>query len=339
MISLRKFWSTPAKQESDPVDLMRVVRLLLQGIALHSVEGDPLDYQTFRHDMQGQLEAMAANPPAAQLLVSIGYVLKALEGYNSRTTGHLRMQGAELHHMIGMLTRTVATLGAGSEEAVTRLNEIEGKIERTSAIEDVRILKLRLGDCLDGIRAESMRQKTESARAIASLQQEIRGSQKRIAAAGAGPVLDPTTGIPARAAADAALAEWVLSPKPPYAALFVVDRIQLLNYRFGYELGDRVLKTYLEQLRARLAPGDQIFRWNGPAFLALLNRQDPIENVRESLRFAFAGKVERNFELPSRSVMLSISATWAVFPVTLPLEHLIEQLDSFLVSQNHSMQG
>jgi GGDEF domain-containing protein len=338
MISLRKFWSA-APPEPEEGSLMRVIRLLMQGIALHAVEGDPLDYQTFRRDMQEQMDAAERIPPAAELMLSIGAILKALEGYNARTTRHLRMQGAELHHMIAMLTRTVAMLGSGSEESVGRLREIEGQIEKTSAIEDVRVLKARLADCLESIRAETKRQKADSSSTVASLQAEIRESQARITAAGAGPVLDPTTGLPARIAAQSALSEWALQPKPPYAGLFIVDRILLFNSRFGYEVGDRVLKAYQEELRARLPAGDQIFRWSGPAFLVLLHRPDRIEKVREQLRFLLPGKIERNFELSNRSVLLSISATWAVFPIGQPLEGLIEQLDSFLSGQNHAAQA
>ncbi len=339
MISLRKFWNAPNQQQDpEPATLLRVVQLLIQGIALHAVEGDPQEYQSFRRDIQEQLEAVEANSAPADLMLSVGAVLKALENYNARTTRHLRMQGAELHHMIAMLTRTVAALGSGNEESVSRLREIEGQLVKTSAIEDVRVLKQRLADCLESIHTEARRQKSESVRAVVSLQEEIRESQQRIAAAGAGPVLDPTTGLPARAAAAAALAEWVLNPKPPYAALFIVDRVVLINTRFGYEVGDRVLNTYLEELRKHLSPADQIFRWSGPAFLALLQRPDRIEKVREHLRFVLSGKIERNFELSNRSALLSISATWAVFAVAPPLEGLIEQLDSFLGSHHHAAQ-
>ena len=332
MISLRKFWSVPDAPQGAG-DLLRIVRLMMQGIALHAVEGDPQDYQIFRRDLQEQLEALDAGPTPAELLLRTGSVLKTLEDYNERTTRHLRMQGAELHHMIAMLTRTVATLGSGSEQSLGRLREIEGQLEKTSAIEDVRILKTRLEECLESIRTETKRQKSESSRTVESLRQEIRGSQERISAAGAGHALDPATGLPARSAAAAALAEWALSDKPPYAALFIVDRIPLINARFGYPVGDRVLKTYLEELRGRLAPGDQIFRWSGPAFLALLYRTDRIEKVREQLRFQLPAKIERTFELSNRSALLSISATWAIFPVTEPLDALIEQLDGFLTSQ------
>jgi hypothetical protein len=70
MLSLRRFWPA-ADREIDPADLMRVVRLLLQGIALHAVEGAPLDYKTFRQDIQRQSEIVEANPGPAELLVSL----------------------------------------------------------------------------------------------------------------------------------------------------------------------------------------------------------------------------------------------------------------------------
>lgn len=336
MISIRKFLGAQGDQAQEPetVDVTRIVRLLIQGIALHAVEGDAGDYQIFRHEVQKQLDIVETNPPPAQLLVSVGAVVQALEGYNSRTTRHLRLQGVELYHMITMLTRTVEILGTGSEQTVGKLRAIGAQIEKSSGIEDVRSLKLRLSECLDGIRAEAQRQKAETARTVARLQDEIRGSQDRISGAGASHVLDPLTGLPARAAAVAAIEEWAMSPSPPYAALFIVDRIQLLNSRFGYEVGDRVLKTYAEELRTHLPAADQIFRWSGPAVLALLSRADPIEKVREHLRFALPGKVERNFELAKRSVLLSISATWAVFPIALPVSELIDRLDTFLGAQN-----
>ena len=99
MISLRKFWS--AEPPSEPGDLLRIVRLMVQGIALHAVEGDPQDYQIFRRDLQEQMEAIEAGPSEAELLLRTGSVLKTLEDYNERTTRHLRMQGAELHHICG----------------------------------------------------------------------------------------------------------------------------------------------------------------------------------------------------------------------------------------------
>ncbi len=333
MISLFKRLS----QKEDPPDssheLLRVVRLLLQGIGLHAVEGDHQDHEKFRQDMQKLLSALDAAPTTAVLLVTTGSVLKTLEDYNQRASRYVRMQGTELQNMIAMLTRTVATLGAGSDRSVARLRDIEGQIEKTSVIEDVRMLKLRMEECLESIRDEAQRQKTESAMALEGLRQEIVHSQQRMRAGTAAPARDPVTGLPIRAEAQAAFEALFESGTPAYAALFVVGRVALINSRFGYAVGDRVLNLYLEELQKQLSAADTIYRWNGPAFMAILHRPDRLEKVREQLSFIIPSKLERTIQLPNRTALLPISATWTVFPIIPPIHDLLNQLDNFLSSQ------
>jgi GGDEF domain-containing protein len=331
MISLRKFLL--ATNESSGEDLLRVIRLLLQGIALHAVEGNRQDYENFRADMQKLLSGIEETPLPSELLVATGSALKALEAYNQHTTRYVRMQGAELQNMIGMLTRTIAVLGTGSARSVTRLRDIEGKLEKASVIEDVRMVKLQMEQCLEEIREESQRQKTESTGTVESLKREIFDSRERIRTAAAVPSIDPVTGLATRVDAEAAFSEAARGPERAYILLLIVDRVALINSRFGYAVGDLVLKLYLEELRARFSAGDRMFRWSGPAFIVLLKRQDPIEKVRSELASTLPSRLERTVELSTRTVLLPISATWTAFPVALPLEDLIQHLDQFLSSQ------
>jgi GGDEF domain-containing protein len=330
MISLRKFWT--ADDPANDVDMRRVVRLLMQGIGLHSVEGDPADHQKFRQDLQKLQDEVEASPSTAKLMVSTGSTLKTLEDYNQRTTRYMHMQGTELQHMIAMLTRTVAELGSSSQKAVLRLQEIETKLAKAPVIDDVRLLTLRMEECLQGIRQEAERQKLDSAHTTVTLTQEIQSTQDRIRAAGKGPAADPSTGLRARAAAVAAMGEAALNPQPGYAALFIVDRVPLINARLGYAAGDQILKFYLEELHGRLPIADQLFRWSGPAFLALLDRKGRIDSVREQLNLAAPKKLERTIELPNRTVLVSITANFAVFPITLPVGEVIEKIDTFMAS-------
>jgi diguanylate cyclase (GGDEF)-like protein len=336
MISFRKLWDSDQKQDGGD---LRVVQLLLQGMALHAVEGDPQDHEKFRADMQTLLEGLGETPSPAELLMTTGAVLKTVEDYNHRTTRYVRVQGAELHNMIAMLTKTVATLGTGSERAVTRLKEIEGQIEKTSVIEDVRLLKMRMETCLEGIRDEAHRQKTESTHTVEGLKHEISQTQERIRTAAAAPAVDPVTGLLSRAEAETAFAATVQASEQAYAAFFVVDRVPVINARFGYAVGDRVLNLYLEELRKKLSAADLVFRWSGPAFVVLLLRKERIDTVRDQLRFLVPGKLERTVEMGNRSAMLPISATWTVFPVAPPMETLTGQLDAFLAGQWQQQQA
>lgn len=324
MISLRKLWSAEPASADDA--LLRVVRLLLQGIALHAVEGDRNDHEKFRSDMQAMIDSLEHDPSPAVLLMTTGSALKTLEDYNQRTSRYVRLQGAELQNMIGMLTQTVSALGAGSERSVTRLKEIETQLEKARVIEDVRMLKLRMEDCLGGIREEAQRQKTDSSQTLQGITEEIIKSRERMRVATV-PAPDPVTGLPTRVDAEIALNKAASGSQTAYAVAFAVDRVGVINTRFGYAVGDKVLKIYLDELRARLSANDPVFRWNGPAFVVLLERPDPIERVREQLGFVVPPKLERNLQLPNRSALLPISATWAVFPVKQPVAALGEQID------------
>jgi diguanylate cyclase (GGDEF)-like protein len=330
MISFKKLWDSSG-QKQDEGDL-RVVQLLLQGIALHAVEGDPHDHEKFRTDMKHLLDELGEEPSPALLLMTTGAALQTLEDYNHHTSRYMRVQGAELHNMIAMLTKTIATLGTGSERAVTRLREIEGQIEKSVVIEDVRLLKARMETCLEGIRDEADRQRIESLQTVEGLKHEIAQARERIRTTVVAPARDSITGLLSRAAAMSAFLETTQISPPALAAFFVVDRVAVINARFGHAVGDRVLTLYLEELRKKLHPDDRIYRWSGPAFVVLMLRPDSLEKVRDQLRFLVPGKLEKTIELESRSALVPISATWTVFPVTLPVEDLGAKLDQFLAA-------
>ncbi|HEY4362608.1 MAG TPA: GGDEF domain-containing protein [Bryobacteraceae bacterium] len=283
--------------------------------------------------MKSLLDGLGESPSPAVLLMTTGAALKTLEDYNQRTSRYVRVQGAELHHMIGMLTKTVANLGAGSERSVARLQEIEGQLEKAVLIEDVRELKLRLESCLEGIREESHRQKVESHHSVQGLQLEIAQTQERIRTAAAAPIRDPVSGLPTRSEAEVAFLEASHSSERAYAAFFVVDRVAVINARFGHAVGDRVLNLYLEELRPRLSTADPIFRWSGPSFVAILLRAERLDRLQDRLRFLVPAKMEKMIELGNRSALLPVSATWAVFEIKAPIEDLTGKLDQFLATQ------
>ena len=57
----------------------------------------------------------------------------------------------------------------------------------------------------------------------------------------------------------------------------VIDRIQILNKRFGYEVGDEIMRYFAGFLKAQLQPKDQMFRWTGPTLAGLVYRPNRLE--------------------------------------------------------------
>ncbi len=311
----------------------RIIGLFLQGIALHAVEGDKSDYDRFRNDIDGFATQIGPATPMSELLVAVGGALRAMEDYNRRTSKFVRRQNEELQNMVSMLTQTVITIGSSGEASVNKLQEIEKSIEGARLVEDIQLLKLRLGECLESVRQEAIRQKTEGQSALASLQEELNNSRERIGAFATPVDLDGATGLPAKKEALKALQAALGTPQNKFLVVAVVSRVQAVNARFGYAVGDRVLATFAEHFKKNLGASDQLYRWHGPAVIALLSRADRIEKVRTEMRRFADIKLEKTIEVGARTVLLPVSASWSAFAVEGPLDSLLKKLEAFTAAQ------
>ena len=311
----------------------RIIALFLQGMALHAVEGDKADYDRFRGDIDGFAAQIGPTTPMSELLVAVGGALRAMEDYNRRTSKFVGRQNAELQNMVSMLTQTVISIGSSGDASVNKLQEIEKSIEHARMLEDMQLLKLRLGDCLESVRQETLRQRTEGQSALASLQQELDASRDRIGAFAAPVDLDAATGLPAKKEAMKALQAALAAPQDMFLVVAVVSRVQAVNARFGYAVGDRILAAFAEHSKKNLGATDQLFRWHGPAVLALLHRSDRIEKVRTEIRRFADVKLEKTIEVGARTVLLPISASWSVFALEPPLDALLKRLEAFTAAQ------
>jgi len=329
VISIGKFLKSASETEQA---LMRVIQLLLQGIALHAVESAPNDLANFRNSIQIIAEALQHDCETPALLVHAGSALRSLADYNKRAARYLRSPGVDLQAMVKMLTDAVAAIGSASEENVRRLREIEAQVVSATEVEDVRLIRARLSECLAEIRKESERQRTETARTT----EQLTHSLQRVGAAAAQAApddKDAITGLPGRSVAEEALSRACQSESPVYIAVMVLDRLQTFNTRFGYAVGDEVLRYFAGFLRRQLLPADQIFRWTGPAMIALLARPQRLEIVREEIGRLMEYKYEHTVRTVARTILLPISARWTVFPAMASPRLLSQKIEGFATSQ------
>jgi GGDEF domain-containing protein len=319
MISLKSYLSRDTEAE---VAYRRIISLFLQGIGLHAVEGDKADYDGFRADVDKFLSALSPETPVTELLVVVGGALRAMEDYNQRTSKFVRRQNTELQHMLSMLTQTIITIGSSSEHSVSRLQSIEKSIESTQAVEDIQILKLRLSECLEAVRDESV-----------SLKQELESSQELMGSFKIRPDLDAATGLAGKGEADRAIRAALESPQGKFLVIAVCNRVQAVNARFGYAVGDRILGAFAEQFKKGLSARDKIYRWQGPTLVALLERAERIERVRAEVRQFADVRLDKTTEVGQRTVLIPISAIWTIFPVAPPLDAFLRQVEAFTAAQ------
>jgi len=211
-----------------------------------------------------------------------------------------RAQSEELQAMISMLTETVASISVHKDSSVARLQQIE----RVSLVEDMRALKTSLSECLAAVREAALQQQVQATESIQRLESQIRSSKAHLASQPPPPAED---------------SDLVLSDEPEpresgYAAVFLLDRADLIARRYGESVRSEVLAFVRQHFKRMLMPNDRSIRWNSAAFVVLLQRTGTADDVSAELRSLASLGRSQYFDVGDRSVLLDTSLTWTVFP-------------------------
>ena len=305
MISIRNYLerlsrpqSTPPGQDLSPA-LRQALRILLAGLPLESVDPGKgrgaIDRLLHRLD-----DALAP----FEVLEIADEAMAAIEEDARIARDRRRGRHDELQAMISMLTETVASISVQKDSSVEQLKRIEQQIERAAAVEDMRALKSSLGDCLAAVREASRLQQLQSAAAVERLEGQIRTSQARLAVRPEAPEPDE----------DLVINDEPERQETAYAAIFMLDRADLIARRYGEGVRSEVVAFVRQHFKRMLMPKDRFIRWNGAAFVVLMERQGTCEDVCAELRSVASLGRSQYFDVGDRSVLLDTSLTWTVFP-------------------------
>jgi diguanylate cyclase (GGDEF)-like protein len=332
VISLKRFLSTDgddAKSDS------RLAWLILEAVACHAIESDPMEREAFQTCLRQIVTKMEQSSNGAQMLVLTGEAIKSIETYSRGVQRSLGSQIKELQSIVSLFTRSMLQVSKGTAGSATKLRHIERQIEKSSQTEDLRLLKTQLAESLEVICQEAVQQERRSEEIAGQLRDTM--SRPEIAAVLSEAVadLDMVTGLPNFRAAEQALRSAVIARTSTYAVLFCVDRLEVINSRFGFAVGDQVLMVFGQHLAQRLAATDRLYRWRGPGFLALLDRAGPEISIRAEIARMISARLEQAIELSGRSVLLPIGASWVLTGVAdSTVEKLTKKLDAFSATQS-----
>jgi diguanylate cyclase (GGDEF)-like protein len=145
---------------------------------------------------------------------------------------------------------------------------------------------------------------------------------------------DPTTELAGKEACLKAMQDPVAAGKRRYVVTMSVNRIQSINARFGHAAGDRILKVFADFITRQLNPADKVYRWTGPALVALIERSETLERVRDQIRRIMDMRLDENLDLEGRAVLIPVSSAWSVFQLGAPTA-AERQIQVFIASQGN----
>ncbi|MEP7362764.1 MAG: diguanylate cyclase [Acidobacteriota bacterium] len=336
------FWSAkPIGAYQAAETFFGTTQQLTEAIARSAIPADEFEYGQFRTDLNKMAERMSLENPS-DTLVTVGSVGRALEEYNGRVGRAVRQYQVELRGMVGMLTETVTQCTVASDRSKDRLHSIEHRLDKAQAIEDIRLLKLQLAECLESLRVESEEQRKVWTDQIQTLSSGLATARKSLADnQGLSPTsdheqpgedVDPATGLHSRRGALEALEEQLRAPDNKFAVVFSVDRAETANLRYGYAVGDQMIQLWQQLLFSWFGNSARLFRWSGPTLVVLLERETPIERLRGEVAKMCVARQEKTFHVGNRSVLMLVSASHLVLRISdfTTTNAIAKRIDSFI---------
>jgi len=330
MVSIKRYLGYNDSESA----LRQAVSLLVGKIGEGAVKGDARELTAFSQEMRGIREGLTPELPLPNVLILVGSAIQEMETYNRRITRTIGQRSDNFQTIFRMLREGLVKIAGENTESVQSLCRIGAELERSIGFEDLQALKLHLGQCLSGLREEIEREKSASRTLIEKLQgmiENVREPGARLPQ----PRMDTATGTPFHAECLAAIQEAIGKGTRHYAAVMVVNRVQSINTRFGRDAGDRMQLRFKEHVESHLFASDQLFRWTGSAIVAILERPEPADRVRETIRRIIDARVEETYRVSGRSVLIPISAAWSVIALTSPVDATEKQIEAFIATQGN----
>jgi GGDEF domain-containing protein len=310
--------------------LRRMVLLLLEAVESHTIPGDEIDYRRFRADIRHISEKFARATSPDDILVLSGQFFSLTKDYCDRARRFISLQNAEYQKMVAMFTDAISTFSSSGQRTVASLKEIEQQIEHATLIEDVRALRVRLGECLGNIREEIDRQEAVTAEFDAGdrkLLSTLVTSQPMLSS-----VNDSVTGLPTEQQARSALISALEGDHESFVVPILLRGVEKTYAQLGHEVGDSYLYKFSQTLRALSSKGYSVYRWRGSTFLVILRRPTTIPEVRRELYSLISTQHDQSVQVGDRIIWLPVSAAWDVIAIKPPLSSVLLKIDKFITS-------
>jgi GGDEF domain-containing protein len=319
VISLKNLFGADSDRKSL---CLEAIAVFLNATALRAVDYDSVKYVKYQSGVRDICVRSERARDVAGVLLLAEEAAKLTDEYNRGLEEHLRSLNAEKQSALGLMIEGFITMCAESNSAAQNLRFIERELDKTSRLQDVRVLKKQMADCLQALACETARQEKQTDELRRQIDNKNPG----------GAVYDPVTGLAGALPAENYIRGCTSSNQQMYVLLLVVKSLDVINRRYGYLAGDRIMALYTAAIAARLPATGRLFRWHGPSLVAAMLLPESASAAHTEAARVAAVPSEYRIEQDGNSVFPNVTASWLVLPILRSSDAigLSERLDEFV---------
>lgn len=312
-------------EAADLSALKEVTLLLLGATTEQAVTCGDGDIGSFRQVASESSDTIKNATTMSQVLMTSGALVQALSQYSTQTQRRVDALLADTGSMFqSFLGHLEGLHGDAESQSIQRLRTLFAQGLREGTLAQAKEQAMQSLDDWSKHAEEKRRRALELTSSlqdrITILEQSVPRSLRVPAGASSGGspevTVDGCTGLAVRSEAEAALNRALEGQAQSYAAVFYLHRMALTNARFGEAIGNQVILFCSQHIATVVTRGnDSLFRWSGPAFVAVLERPDSASTVSAEVQRLISAPFSRFFETSSRSVYLPVKVTATVIPL------------------------
>lgn len=272
MISIRKHLERLSGEEHVRKAFLGMVDSFLTITRKRVPVADAEEHAWFCASLENLQARLQEDPSPTNVEVVSALLNKTLEDHWVKLSQQTKHREEELKRIISLLAESAAQLDGEHKAFYLSLRKTVQNFQSISQMEDVTYMRKKLSEQVSHLQETVHRHETASGDAVARLRHELDEAHKQIATLMQATSEDQLTRLPARAQGEKKMLDLIEAGEGFCVAMAVIERLDLINLRYGPEYGDDVLRKFAKRVRELLPKRVFLCRWGGPAFVAFVDQ-------------------------------------------------------------------
>jgi diguanylate cyclase (GGDEF)-like protein len=209
-----------------------------------------------------------------------------LHQWGEQSAEYYRHKTEEFKEIMMIMARTAEAVGDRDLRYSKQFTEFTTRLQTLATMDDLTKIRDSLVSSANELQAGVNQMAQDGEEAVTRMRGELRQYQAKLEEAERLASMDCLTGLQNRRRMEAALELRVARRRTFSVLIFDLNGFKQVNDTFGHVAGDDVLKQFATELRAAFRAMDDVGRWGGDEFIAVLDcgleeARQHVERVRK----------------------------------------------------------
>lgn len=336
MISLKKL--IDSNQEEMLRNMRRAYRGALEAMGNSGVQACPALGTQLQLGLWNLQQKLAEEATSRRIQETEAGVTTELTRWGAQSAAYYQRKTEEFKEIMMIMARTAEAVGDRDQRYSKRFTEFTSRLHSLATMEDLTKIRDSLVSHANELQSGVQQMAQDGEAAVAQMRCQLAQYQNKLEEAERLASVDSLTGLENRRRMEEVLERRIAKGIPFSVVVFDLNGFKQINDTYGHVAGDEVLRQFATELRSAFRALDDVGRWGGDEFIAVLDCN--VEEARrqlERVRKWVFGDYTIGVEGKPRKLPVSAAAGTAAFQPGETIAAMLERADADMYKEKKAM--